>query len=221
MVKPLKRRKGPEGAVMDQEWFKKSVEADRECDLSFLCKIGQVDAELNVSVEPDPHGDGTGRHAHFHTIIMCPKIKIPDAHEPDRCRVTDETCPFVEPLGGYERNPDSRKWIYAQQFLHHVSSIEFSGTQLLSASLMSKGIEIRSELPDLSFATGMRLLYALGLIDEPTHKNIAGLRKHRNKLAHDPRAYLTFQEQDLFELMLKSRSLAAFLESRVAQINAK
>ena len=203
------------------EGFKKSKEADRECNLPFSCKIGQLDAELNVSVEPDPHGNGKGTHAHFHTIIMCPKIKIPDWPEPDRCQVTDETCPFWEPLGGYEREPDSRKWIYAQQFLHHVSSIEFSSTQLLSVSLMSKGFEIASELPDLSYANSTRFLRALGLVDNSTYKDLEGIRKERNKLAHDPEAYLTFQEQDLFELMLKSRSLAGLLKDRVSQFRTK
>ncbi len=206
---------------MDQEWYKKSTEADRKYDAPFLCKVGQAEAEVHVYIEPDPHGDGQGTHAHFHTLIQCPRIKRVDYPEPDRCQITDETCPFWEPLGGYERKPDSRKWIYAQQFLHHVSTIEFSSTQLLSVSLMSKGFEITSELPDLSYATSTRFLHALGLIDNSTYKEIEGVRKQRNKLAHDPGAYLTFQEQDSFELMLKSRSLAGLLENRVSQFRTK
>lgn len=67
---------------------------------------------------------------------------------------------------------------------------------------MSKGFEIVSELPDLSYTNSTRFLHALGLIDNSTYKELEGIRKQRNKLDHDPGAHLTFQEQDLFELML-------------------
>lgn len=204
---------------MNEEWFKKSKEADKECDVPFSCKVGQITAELNVCIEPDPHGDGKGTHAHFHTMILCPKIKIVDHPEPDRCQVTNETCPFVEPFGGYERDSDTRKWVYAQRFLHHVTFIEFYSMQLINVSLRSKGFKIEQEIPDLRYVDIIRFLRALALVDNPTYAELDGVRKKRNTLAHRPEEYLKFQEKELFELELKAQRLASFLNTRISEEN--
>ena len=45
-------------------------EADINVDIPFKCKIGGVKATLGILIEPDPHGDGKGAHAHFHTTII-------------------------------------------------------------------------------------------------------------------------------------------------------
>jgi len=204
---------------MNQEWYKKSMEADKNYDAPFFCKVGQVESEVRVYIEPDPHGDGKGTHAHFHTMIRCPKIKIVDFPEPDRCQVTDETCPFVAPFGDYERDSGARRWVYAQRFLHHVSFIEFYGMQLIYLSLISKGFKMAKELPDLRYVDIIRFLHALGLVNSTTCNELDDVRKQRNKLAHRPKAYRRFKEKELFELVSKAQKLAGFLGTRISELH--
>jgi hypothetical protein len=91
--------------ITNEEWYKKAKESDVNVRIPFFCKVGQVEAILTIYIEPDPHGDGAGTHAHFHTPLLCPKTKIVEYPEPDRCQITDLTCPFWEPVGGYQRFP--------------------------------------------------------------------------------------------------------------------
>ena len=202
---------------MEEEWFKESKEADVIQRVPFLCKIGQTEAYIYVHIEPDPHGDGKGTHAHFHAVPHCPKTKIVDYPEPDRCQVTDETCPFWEPLGGYERDPTTRKWVYAQQFLHYASFIEFYGMQLINISLRSKGFKLITELPDLKWADIVKFLRALDVIGTDIYSELNSIRKKRNKLTHHPEEYRGFEEKELFELMIKTQKLASLLYGKSKQ----
>lgn len=64
--------------------FNQAKKAQVRSTTPFLCRIGSVQAELNILIEPDPSGDGQGTLAHFHCGIHCPKIKSVDPPEPDR-----------------------------------------------------------------------------------------------------------------------------------------
>jgi len=196
--------------------FEQSGKADVSTTLLFFCKIGQTEAKLFILIEPDPHGDGKGTHAHFLNVVHCPKIKIVEFPEPDRCKVTDKTCPFIEPFGGHERDPQERKWLHAHRFIGNVSSIDFYGTQLIATALKAKGF--RDESVDkhfnelrLNFWQVIKLLRALDLIDEPTHKKISYIEKKRNRLAHYPDSYAEFGERELFRLSEDATELASKL----------
>ena len=202
---------------MEEEWYKRSTKANVIHRVPFFCKIGQVEAYVFVHIEPDPHGNGKGTHAHFHAVPHCPKTKIVDYPEPDRCQVTDDTCPFWEPVGGYERDSTTRKWVYAQQFLHYSGLTEFYGRQLINISLRSKGFKITTKLPDLRFIDIIKFLRALEVIDTDLYKELNKIRDRRNKLAHRPEEYKGFEEKELFELMIKTQKLASLLYGKSKQ----
>lgn len=196
---------------MEEEWYKKSKEADVIQRIPFLCKIGQTEAYIYVHIEPDPHGDGKGTHAHFHAVPHCPKTKIVDYPEPDRCQVTNETCPFWEPTGGYQRDATTRKWVYSQQFIHYLSLAEFYGNQLIITTLRAKGFKVTTELPDFRFVDIIKLLRALEIINNDVYKDLNELRGKRNKLVHHKKTYKEFEEKELFELTSKAQKLASLL----------
>lgn len=192
------------------------IASDRWSHIPFLCKIGQVQARLGVCVEPDPHGDGKGTHAHFHTVITCPKTKIVDWPEPDRCSVIDRTCPFWEPAGGYKRDETQRKWQYAHQLIHYSGYLEVYGIQLLSEALRFRGFEISGELPDLRFQEIIDFLSTLKLVDHELSSSLTKIRKVRNTLAHQPAAYQEFAEKELYELVLLAEDIADKLRNEVS-----
>lgn len=201
--------------------FDQVDKTDVETTIPFFCKIGQTKAELFVMIEPDPHDDGKGTHAHFHSgILYCPKKKIVDLPEPDRCKVTDETCPFWESFGGYQRNPTRRKWLYAQRFIHSFSSIEFYGTQLMTAFLKSKGCKNLEKLPELDFWKIMNFLRIFGQIDKAIHGRLNKIKETRNKLAHNPEAYMEFEEKELFEKDLEAAKLESELLKKLNDLKA-
>jgi hypothetical protein len=204
-------------SIVDEEWFKKSREADVTQRIPFFCKIGQVEAYIYVHIEPDPHGDDKGTHAHFHAVPHCPKIKIVNYPEPDRCQVTEETCPFWEPVGGYHRDETTRKWVYSQQFIHHISLAEFYGNQLIITALRAKGFKVTKKLPDFRFTDIITLLSALEIINNDVYKNLNELRVKRNTLVHRPEAYKEFEEKELYELALKALELATLLYGKSLQ----
>lgn len=203
--------------ITNEEWYKKAKESDVIVPTVFFCKIGQVQARLTMYIEPDPHGDGTGTHAHFHTPLACPKIKIVEYPEPDRCQVTDSTCPFWEPVGGYQRNVNTRKWVHAHRFLHQVSLIEFYSTQLLIVSFRSKGFKVTQNLPEIRLVDLIKLLRALEVLDDATCDELDDVRGKRNKLTHGPGAYLKYQEKVLYDLASKAEKLASFLSTKMSE----
>ena len=203
--------------ITNEEWYKKAKEFDVIVPTVFFCKIGQVQARLTMYIEPDPHGDGTGTHAHFHTPLVCPKIKIGEYPEPDRCQVTDSTCPFWEPVGGYQRNVNTRKWVHAHRFLHQVSLIEFYSTQLLIVSFRSKGFKVTQNLPEIRLVDLIKLLRALEVLDDATCDELDDVRGKRNKLTHGPDAYLKYQEKVLYDLASKAEKLASFLSTKMSE----
>ena len=119
----------------------------------FQCFLGKTEAILGILVEPDPHGDETGTHAHFHTTLICPNQKIVDVPEPDRCQITDRTCPFIAPCGSHERDPELRKRDYAHTIIRMMAFVEFYGEQLVNKILTTKGLprtEYRLRLVELA-----------------------------------------------------------------------
>ncbi len=204
--------------ITNEEWYKKAKESDVIVPTVFFCKIGQVQARLTMYIEPDPHGDGTGSHAHFHTPLVCPKIKIVEYPEPDRCKVTDSTCPFWEPVGGYQRNVNTRKWVYAHRFLHQVSLIEFYSTQLLIVSFKSRGFKVTQNLPEFRLVDLIKLLRALEVLDNATCAEFDNVRGKRNRLTHGPEAYHKYQEKVLYDLSSKAEKLASFLSTKMSEV---
>ena len=185
-------------------------EFDVETIIPFQCQIGNVEAKIVVIIEPKPHGEI--EHAHFHTAITCPKIKMVHFPEPDRCQITDETCPFWEPKGGLKREPSTRKWLYAHQLIQVVASIELTGTQLMNMIFKNEGLSLKGDprLMELN-----RLLIVSKLIDKDVYYQLEELRDVRNKLAHDPNKYLEFEEIYLFGLSFRAEKIDSFLRERI------
>ena len=120
------------------EKLKKSSKYDAEKYIGFQCLIGKTEATLGIVVEPDPHGDGIGTHAHFHATLTRPNTKIVDFPEPDQCRLTNRTCPFIAPLGSYRRHAELRKRDYAHTIIQMMVFIELYGSQLVNKILAIK-----------------------------------------------------------------------------------
>jgi len=165
----------------------------------FRCLIGKSDATLSIMIEPDPHGDESGTHSHFHTVTMCPNMKIVDLPEPDRCRITDSTCVFIAPCGSDETSPQRRKFRYASTIIQKIALIQFHGTQLLNEMLKKKELKPVGDGDNIKVAELERLLVISNLIDAETYQTIGNLRRMRNKLAHSPNEYLKFSEKKLYE----------------------
>jgi hypothetical protein len=206
-----------------EERLKKAWQHDVNERMRFRCLIGKTEATLSIMIEPDPHGDERGTHAHFHTIITCPNIKIVDLPEPDRCRITDNTCPFIAPLGSSERSPELRKLGYAHDIIQKMAFIEFYGSQLVNAIFSTKGLASVQE--NLRVAELSRIMIMSDLVDNETYDKINRLRRIRNKLAHNPKQHLKFSEKQLFEWSMEARELssavAKLLESKTSDGSRK
>ena len=197
--------------------YKKATKYDVRKDVLFRCLIGKTDAELNIMIEPDPHGDESGTHSHFHTFTMCPNTKIVDAPEPDRCKITDSTCPFIAPVGSDEVNPDRRKFKYANTIIQEIAFIEFHGSQLVNEILQKKKL---APIPySLKVAELEKILVISDLIDAETYQEVGELRRIRNKLAHSPKEYLKFTEKDLYECSIEASKLSYFVADLLKNIN--
>jgi hypothetical protein len=197
--------------------LRKATKHDVDKSVRFQCLVGKTEATLWVLIEPDPHGDEKGTHAHFHTVIRCPQIEIVDIPEPDRCQISGKTCPFIAPLGSPERNLELRKFNYANMIIQMMAFVEFYGTQLVSIMLSSKGVAYEQDnwgLWELD-----RIMIMCGLIDKETFKKIDELRKLRNKLAHKPMQYLKFTEKQLFQLSMNASEISNTVRKIVSEFN--
>lgn len=173
--------------------FKKKYGVNKR--IPFHCPIGKTEATISIMVEPDPHGDESGTHSHFHTTTMCDNMKIVDTPEPDRCRITNSTCPFISPVGE-ERDPERRKFRYASTIIQKIASIEFHGLQLVNEILKKKKLK---PIDTLSVAELEKILIVSNLIDTETYQKFGKLRRMRNKFAHSPNEYLKFAEKELYD----------------------
>ena len=203
--------------ISDNEKLKKSTKYHVTKNIGFQCLIGKTKAILGIIIEPDPHGDEQGTHAHFHTTLICPNIKIVDIPEPDRCQITNRTCPLIAPLGSHKRDTELRKLDYAHTIIQMMAFIEFYGSQLVNIFLTTKGLPpTQSNLRLVELA---RIMVISDLIDKEEFEKINRLRKVRNKLAHNPKEYLNFSEKELFELSMDARKLSNTVRKIVERFN--
>jgi len=188
------------------EKLRKSAKYDVDKNICFQCLIGKTEAILGIFIEPDPHGDRIGTDAHFHTTVRCPKKKIVDIPEPDRCRITNTTCPFIASFGSHERDSKLRKRDYAHKIIQMMAFVEFYGSQLVNVILVTKGLPLIQS--NLRLVELNRIMIVSDLIDKKLFGKINRLRKIRNKLAHNPKEYLNFSEKELFELSMDAQELS-------------
>lgn len=186
--------------------LKKITKYDVDEDVHFRCLIGKVDAIIGVSIEPDPHGDESGKHSHFHTTLLCPNTRIVDIPEPERCQITNITCPFIGPVGSDEVNPELRKLKLALAIIQEIAFVEFYGSQLVNKLFQKKKLEPIGY--SLKVAELERILVISDLIDAKTYRKVGKLRKIRNKLAHSPNEYLKFTEKELYVWSLEANRLS-------------
>ena len=198
--------------------LKKITKYDVDEDIHFRCLVGKVDAIIGVSIEPDPHGDESGKHSHFHTTLICPKTRIVDVPEPDRCQITNTTCPFIAPSGSDEVSPESRKLKLALAIIQEMAFLEFYGSQLVNKLLQKKKLEPIGYT--LKVAELEKILVISDLIDAKTYQKVSKLRKIRNKLAHSPKQYLKFTEKELHEKSLEANTLAYTIAQMLENINS-
>ncbi len=190
--------------------FNQVKKADVKTTIPFSCKIGQTKAELFVMIESDPHGDGRGTHAHFHSgILYCPKKKIVDLPEPDRCEITDKNCPFNKSFGKSTDDPIQRKQAYAYELISSVSLIEIYGTNLIEKFLKFKGYKFASNPPNLRFLEIMKFLRAFNLLKDKTYGKLKQIKDMRDRLAHEEKPYTTINGNTLLNMASEARELAS------------
>jgi hypothetical protein len=199
--------------------WKKAILYDVDKTIPFQCLIGKTQAKLCIMVEPDPHGDESGTHSHFHTVTMCPNMKIVDFPEPDRCRITDSTCPFIAPVGSDEVSPELRKFRYANIIIQKIAFIEFYGSQLVNEILHKKKLTPIGY--NLRVAELERIPVISDLIDAETYQKVGRLRRIRDKLAHSPKEYLKFTEKDLYKSSIEADKLSYVFVDLLKNTNKK
>jgi hypothetical protein len=199
--------------------LEKARQYDVREDIPFRCLIGKTDAKLHIMIEPDPHGDERGTHSHFHTVLMCPNVKVVGIPEPDRCQITDSTCPFVAPVGSEERYPELRKFRYANEIIQKIAFIEFYGSQLVNEILKKK--KLAPIQYSLRVAELEKILVVSDLIDTETYRKIVDLRRMRNKLAHSPKEYLKFAEKELYGYSIDAGKLSHVVADLLKDTNRK
>jgi hypothetical protein len=183
----------------------KRIEYEKDGTINFRCPIGKVNPSIHVMIEPDPHGDDSGEHSHFHATLLCPKTKIVDFPEPDRCKITNESCPFAAPIGN-ERTSEQRKFRYSSTIIQMLAFIEFYGSQLVNEILKKK--KLKPIGYSLRVAELEKILVISNLIDSETYEALSKVREKRNKLAHNPNEYLKFSEKELYEWSLEATKLS-------------
>lgn len=197
--------------------WKKARQYDVEKDIPFRCLIGKTEAKLCIMLEPDPHGDESGTDSHFHTVTMCLNMRIVDIPEPDRCGITNTTCPFIAPLGSDEVKPELRKFRYANDIIQKIAFIEFYGSQLVNEILQKK--KLAPIQYNLRVAELEKILVVSDLIDAETYQKVGKLRRMRNRLAHSPKEYLKFSEKELYECSIEADKLSYVFADLLKNIN--
>jgi uncharacterized protein YutE (UPF0331/DUF86 family) len=106
--------------------------------------------------------------------------------------VTGVTCAFWEPIGGYERDATSRKWIFAHRLIQEMASIEFYGKQLINLVTAKSNDK-------LVLAKVIDKLKMLQIINSEDQFILKKMCSTRNQLAHNPLEYVNIEEKTLFE----------------------
>lgn len=193
---------------MDEPNFKEAKKAEVMHRIPFFCTIGQIKATLDVLIEIDPIGNGKGRAAHYHAFPSCPKTDRSGNYpgNGNKCMVTTEVCPFWEPFGSYEVEPDRRNFIYISNFVRFVSFVEFFGEKIISKIFESKGVSVEKQ-HHVSFTEIIMLLRVFGIIEKKTYDDLIEIRKFRDNLLHRPRMLMAYDENILSKMVTKADKL--------------
>ena len=201
--------------VNEDAHFKKTIQYDVHKIIGFRCPIGKTEAVIGIMIEPDPHGDESGTDSHFHSIASCPKMKIVDFPEPDRCSITDSTCPFTAPIDRDETNPEQRKFRYASTIIQKIAFIEVYGSQLVNEILKKKKLKPVS----IRVAELEKILVTSDLIDAEMYQKLGKLRHMRNEFAHSPNGHLKFTEKDLYDSSMEADKLSSVVAELLKKIS--
>jgi len=154
---------------------------DVHIDTDFFCEVGKTFVHMMIMIEPNPMKHPL--HGHFHTTIICPKTRIVESPESDRCIVTELPCTFQFPVSKTFEDKITRQKEYGIQILQYGAYIEYYGSIKLKEELKRKGINAdMKKMPHLDLDDIIRLLFAYGFIDNDTHSKLIELKKERNKL---------------------------------------
>jgi hypothetical protein len=187
---------------------------DVRSELNFFCEIGEVKALVGLHVEPAPHGDPS--HGHLHVSLLCEKVCIPDFPEPDRCSLTNRTCPFQLEFGHHLLHEESRKKDYANQILLSSAHIEYYGAIRLRRYHDSQGLSFNQRKLNLSRI--IQLLKTNGLIDPVTYAELVRLKDCRNRLAHQVDALEKYTEQELYSFTVRAQKLIDTMRTTQSQL---
>lgn len=131
---------------------------DTRLNTEFFCEIGKTHAKMGITIEPSPHNEPS--HAHFHTFLLCPKARIVEVPELDRCMVTELPCPFQFPLGKLHSDKLSRQREYGIRILQYGAYFEYYATCKLINFLKASGVNMDGEkLPQMNLSQKIRLLH--------------------------------------------------------------
>lgn len=196
---------------------KRTVHYDVHKIIGFRCPIGKTEAVIGIMIEPDPHGDESETDSHFHSIASCHKMKIADFPEPDRCNITDATCPFTAPIDSDETSSERRKFSYASTIIQKIAFIEVYGSQLVNEILKKKKLKPIS----IRVAELEKILVTSDLIDSETYQKLDKLRHMRNEFAHSPNRHLKFTEKDLYDSSMEADKLSSIVVGLLKKISTK
>lgn len=181
----------------------------------FFCEIGKIIANISITIEPAPHNNPD--HAHFHTVVMCPKVRIVESPEPDRCSVTELPCPFWQPVGKRFVDKLSRQREYGLRILQYGAYFEYYATQKLINYLKEKGVDLNEKrLPQMPLGEKIRLLYSMNIINNTTYSKIVEVKKERDKLAHEAKpfhALYDLEDKRAMEIIRKAEECLNILHS--------
>lgn len=165
-------------------WDSRDVYVDTE----FFCEIGKTYVRMMIMIEPAPANNAD--YCHFHTVTICPKTKIVEAPEPDRCAVTELPCKFLLPLSKSFADKLSRQKEYGIRILQFGAYLEYYSQVKLLECLKRKGIEVNMKrLPHMKLGEKIRMLRAMNFIDDETYSKLMEVKRQRDKLAHEAKPY--------------------------------
>lgn len=166
-------------------------------------------------IEPSPHNKPS--HAHFHSSLICPKARIVEVPEPDRCMVTELPCSFQSPLGKLHNDKLSRQREYGIRILQYGAYFEYYTTRKLIDSLKTSGINIdQKKLPNMGLGHKISLIHALNIIDNSTFSKLMSVKKERDKLAHEAKPFHSLYELEdkrAMEIIRKAEECMEVLRS--------
>lgn len=189
---------------------------DVQIDTQFFCEIGKTYVRMMVMIEPAPCDKPN--YCHFHTTIMCPKTRIVEPPEPDRCAITELPCRFQTPLSKSFSDKLSRQKEYGLRILQYGAYFEYYIQTKLLGCLKRKGVEVNMKrFPRMTLDGKIRLLYSLNLIDSETYSKLIEVKNERNKLAHEAKPYhalYDLEDEKAMEIIRKAEECLEILRTQ-------